>query len=127
MIMPDQILSKICHHFSYHINAVHEAATAEDALQLKWLEDRHSLFKTNVKNLLDMHIEYLQDLRGMSAPTKKTITLWSVSVMSVEEPAFPDFIGIDPRWAKLTVVGYDGVFTALYSLEGWEEQHEYIP
>jgi hypothetical protein len=127
MIMPDQILTKICHHFGQHINAVHEAAQTEDPWQLKWLEDRHHHFKSNVRSLLDMHIEYLQDLKSMQAPTKKSITLWSVSVMSVEEPAFPDYIGAAPRWVKLTVVGFDGVYTALYSLEGWEEEYEYVP
>lgn len=127
MLMPEHILGKISHHFSFHINAVQEAAEADDAHQLKWLEDRHNQFKANVNDLLDMQIDYVSSVHKLSAPTSEAVKLWSVSLSSVSEPAFPDFIGLNPRWAKLVVAGSDDVYTCLYSLEGWEEEHEYIP
>jgi len=120
MLTPDIILNMISHHFAVHIEAVH--ILAEQNKDLSFLEQKHAQFKEHINTYVDVYITYVNNIGGIEAPALET-GLWSVSVMCADEPSFPDFIGKLPhRWVKLMVGQHDTIYTALYSIDGYEEE-----
>lgn len=127
MMDPTSILINICRHFGQHINAVHEAAVAEDEAALDALQERHRIFKSNVANFMPVQVTYVNSVLGIKAPTDPDTGMFSCSIMTESEdnePIFPDFLGGQPHFYKAVVIYDAGVFTALYIKDGWEEEQD---
>jgi len=121
MIEPFTILLKICDHFGAHINEVHEAATADDEARLESLQARNQVFKDNVQHFMALDVTYVNSPRDIKVPDASR--MFSASIMTEHEenePIFPDFIGRS-KHRKATVAYSNGVHTALYIPEGYEE------
>ena len=121
MIEPFTILLKISEHFGSHINQVHEAATAEDEARLDELADRNRVFKGNVQRYMELDVTYVNNPFGIRVPDPKR--MFSVSILTDREdpePIFPDFVGTT-KHRKATVAYANGVHTALYIPEDYEE------
>lgn len=124
MIEPYTILLKICEHFGTHINAVHEAATAEDESRLDSLSARNEVFKGNVQQLMTLDVIYVNNPTNIRVPNGERMFSASILTDSEDhEPIFPDFIGT-AKHRKATVAYSHGVHTALYIPEGYEEDRD---
>jgi len=121
MIEPFMILLKISEHFGSHINEVHEAAIAEDEAALDRLQVRNETFKGNVQRYMELDVTYVNNPLGIRVPNPAR--MFSVSILTDSEeaePIFPDFIGTS-KHRKATVAYANGVHTALYIPEDYEE------
>jgi len=111
-------MMKVSQHYAEHIEAVQLAAEAGDEEKVEQLQKRHDNFKLNVNKLLDVTMIFAANTQAFKAPTAN---LFSVTINSVVEPIFADYIG---KHTKLLVARWDDVYTCLYSLDEWEEDYD---
>ena len=119
VLLPQDIMLKVSQHYADHIEAVQIAAEAGDDEKVEQLKKRHNNFKLNVNKLLDVEMIFAANTQAFEAP--KDANLFSVTINSVAEPIFADYIG---KHTKLLVARWDDVYTCLYSLDEWEEEYD---